>query len=105
MASTLGRVASSVGRAVSSAASKLQKEVDVLDELDGDVRASVRRLSEEDPGLGELLKKAYGYAVLPEVGKASVVIGGAFGKGEVFERGRMIGYCALAQLTIGVQAG
>jgi len=105
MASTLGRVVSSASRAVGSAASKLQKEVDVLDELDGDVRATVHRLSQEDPGLGALLKRAYGYAVLPEVGKASVVIGGAFGKGEVFERGRMIGYCALAQLTIGVQLG
>jgi hypothetical protein len=33
------------------------------------------------------------------------VLGGAYGKGEVFERGKLIGYAAVAQLTIGVQLG
>src|SRR5438105_10316518 len=81
------------------------KEQSVLKELNSEVRATLRRLNAEDPGLGQLLKDAYGYAVFPSVGKAAAVIGGAFGKGEVFEQGNLIGYAGVAQLTIGVQLG
>ena len=52
-----------------------------------------------------MLKKAYGYAVFPSVGKAALVIGGAHGKGAVFERGKMIGYATMSQTTLGVQLG
>ena len=70
-----------------------------------DVQGTLQRLREEDPGLGRLLKSAHGYAVFPSVGKAAAVIGGAFGRGEVFERGKRIGHATLSQLTIGVQLG
>ena len=70
-----------------------------------DVQATIQRLKEEDPGLGRLLRNAHGYAVFPSVGKAAAVVGGAFGRGEVFERGKRIGYANLSQLTIGVQLG
>lgn len=92
-------------QAASKLFSSLQKEVEVLQELDGEVRAAVGRLDERSPGLRETLSKAYGYAVFPSVGKAAAVLGGAFGKGEVFERGSLIGYAAVAQLTVGVQLG
>jgi lipid-binding SYLF domain-containing protein len=81
------------------------KEVEVLEELHGEVQATLTRLEADDPGLKELLSNAHAYAVFPSVGKATAVIGGAFGKGEVFERGKMIGYAAIAQLTLGVQIG
>src|SRR5947209_17906292 len=70
-----------------------------------DVQGTLQRLKEEDPGLGRLLKSAYGYAVFPYVGRAAAVVGGAFGGGEVFERGKRIGHATLSQLTIGVQLG
>jgi hypothetical protein len=60
---------------------------------------------EEDPGLQRVLDKAYGYVVFPAVGKAMAVVGGAFGKGEVFQGGHLVGYAALVQLTLGVQLG
>src|SRR5690348_13541228 len=41
-----------------------------------DVQATIQRLKEEDPGLGRLLRNAYGYAVFPSVGKAAAVVGG-----------------------------
>ena len=41
----------------------------------------------------------------PSVGKAALVVGGAYGRGEVFEEGRMIGHATIAQLTLGVQRG
>ena len=49
--------------------------------------------------------KAYGYAVFPTVGKGGIGIGGAYGTGRVYERGRYIGRSNLAQLTIGFQLG
>lgn len=73
--------------------------------LDEDVQATLERLEEEDRGLKQFLKKAYGYAVFPSVGKAALVVGGSYGRGEVFERGKPIGFATLAQTTIGVQIG
>ena len=85
--------------------SAVGKEADVLEELHGDVQAALERMEARDPGLKELLKDAHGYAVFPSVGKATAVIGGAFGKGEVFEQGKMVGYAGVGQLTVGVQFG
>ena len=70
-----------------------------------DALATLKKLQAKDPGLKRLLEKAYGYAVFPAVGKANLVIGGAFGRGEVFEKGRKIGYATISLLTIGVQIG
>ena len=50
-------------------------------------------------------KKARGYAVFPNVGKGGFGIGGARGKGEVFEKGNVIGSTSLTQLSIGFQLG
>jgi len=70
-----------------------------------DAQATLKKLQAKDPGLKKLLEKAYGYAVFPAVGKANLVIGGAFGRGEVFEKGKKIGYATISLLTIGVQIG
>jgi lipid-binding SYLF domain-containing protein len=58
-----------------------------------------------DPGLKTFLDKCYGYAVFPTVGKGGLIVGGAYGHGEVYEQGVMIGYCDLSQATIGAQIG
>ena len=50
-------------------------------------------------------KKASGYAVFPNVGKGGIGIGGARGKGEVFEKGKVIGSTSLTQVSIGFQLG
>ena len=50
-------------------------------------------------------KKARGYAVFPNVGKGGIGIGGARGKGEVFEKGNVIGKTTLTQVSIGFQLG
>ena len=67
--------------------------------------AALKRLQAKDPGLKRLLEKAHGYAVFPAVGKAAAVVGGAYGRGVVFERGKPAGYATIAQLTVGVQLG
>jgi lipid-binding SYLF domain-containing protein len=48
---------------------------------------------------------AYGYAVFPTIGKGGFGIGGAYGKGRVYEKGRHIGDTSVVQLTVGLQAG
>ena len=50
-------------------------------------------------------KQARGFAVFPNVGKGGIGIGGARGKGEVFEKGNVIGSTTLTQLSIGFQLG
>ncbi len=49
--------------------------------------------------------KSYGYAVFPNVGKGGLGVGGAYGKGRVYEKGRYVGDASMTQLTIGFQAG
>ncbi|MEO8566367.1 MAG: YSC84-related protein [Betaproteobacteria bacterium] len=50
-------------------------------------------------------KTAYGYAVFPTIGKGGVGIGGAFGKGRVYEKGKYVGNASMSQLTVGFQLG
>jgi lipid-binding SYLF domain-containing protein len=73
--------------------------------LGRDVASALARAKVRDPSLQAFLDKAHGYAVLPAVAKGAIGVGGAYGKGEVFERGARIGYCDLSQATIGVALG
>ena len=50
-------------------------------------------------------KSAYGYAVFPSIGKAGVGVGGAYGKGRVYEMGRHVGDTSMTQLSVGLQLG
>jgi lipid-binding SYLF domain-containing protein len=79
-----------------------QKKTTTIEER---AAATLKRLEEKDPGLKQLLKKAYGYAVFPSVGKASLVVGGSYGHGAVYERGKFIGHATISQFTVGVQIG
>src|SRR5262245_7745473 len=58
-----------------------------------------------DPSLGALVQRGYGYALFPDVGKAGLGVGGAYGRGVVYERGQHIGYSDLTQGTVGAQVG
>jgi lipid-binding SYLF domain-containing protein len=54
---------------------------------------------------GSLLHSAYAYALFPKIGKGGVGIGGARGKGRVYEQGKHIGDATMTQLTVGLQLG
>ena len=54
---------------------------------------------------GTFFKNCYGYAVFPTIGKGGFVVGGAHGKGHVFEKGTYIGDTSVTQLSVGFQAG
>jgi lipid-binding SYLF domain-containing protein len=66
---------------------------------------TVRSMMQRDPGLGALLQRSAGYAVFPEIGKGGLVVGGAHGKGILYERGRQVGFISLSQASIGAQVG
>lgn len=74
-------------------------------ELQADAREALDEFRDEDASLDEELDDAEGYAVFPTVGKGGLVVGGAFGRGVVYENGRMIGYAAIKQGTVGAQIG
>src|SRR4249919_3042716 len=48
---------------------------------------------------------AHGYAVFPTIGKGGVGIGGAHGKGRVYEKGSYVGDVSMTQVTVGAQLG
>lgn len=50
-------------------------------------------------------KDCYGYAVFPLVGKGGIMIGGAFGKGQVYKQGKLSGTVTLTKLSVGFQLG
>ena len=54
---------------------------------------------------GKFFANAHGYAVFPTIGKAGIGIGGAYGKGRVYDRGRHIGDTSMTQLSVGFQLG
>ncbi len=59
----------------------------------------------EDAGLSSMFSSAYGYALFPTIGKAGFLVGGAYGKGRVYEQGNHIGETAMTQATVGFQLG
>jgi lipid-binding SYLF domain-containing protein len=58
-----------------------------------------------DAEIAKQMDAAYGMAVFPTIGKGGLVVGGAGGRGVVYEQGKMIGYTTMSQATIGLQAG
>lgn len=68
-------------------------------------KQTVHEFKKKSPKLNIFFDKAYGYAVFPTVGKAGFGIGGAYGSGVVYKRGKVLGYSTLTQLTIGFQFG
>jgi len=58
-----------------------------------------------DPSMKGLFDHSYGYAIFPNVGKGAAGVGGAAGKGAVYEKGKAVGTAEMIQVTVGAQAG
>ncbi|OQY49986.1 MAG: hypothetical protein B6230_07140 [Desulfobacteraceae bacterium 4572_89] len=48
---------------------------------------------------------SFGYAVFPTVGKGGLVLGGAYGKGQVYKQKKLTGKITLSKISIGFQLG
>ena len=66
---------------------------------------ALHQFKQADPSVDPFLKKAYGYAVFPGIGKGAIGVGGAYGHGVVYEQGKFAGYCDVSQGSIGLQLG
>src|ERR1043166_3353264 len=69
------------------------------------VKEAIQLFKSDSKTVAKLFDSAYGYAVLPSVGKGAIGIGAAAGRGEVCEKGTLIGNCKMTQVTIGLQLG
>ena len=67
--------------------------------------ANAAKLFRDAGESGAFFGKSYGYAVYPTIGKAGFVVGGAYGTGCVFARGKHVGNSSMTQASFGWQAG
>ena len=75
------------------------------DNLVKDSETAMSRFQDSDSRTGPFFQNAYGYAVFPKITKGSAGIGGAYGRGVVYQGGRMTGYADVTQGSIGAQLG
>lgn len=88
-----------------SCASRRPPTGERLDTLTREVEATVSLFRSSDAGVARFFERSYGWAVFPDVVKGAAGIGGANGRGLVFEDGRAVGYATVSQATIGLQLG
>lgn len=78
---------------------------DEKSEAIADAQAALDAFMQEDNSLAGEIDGAAGYAVFNKIGKGGLIIGGAGGKGVVYDSGAPVGVTSLTQVTIGFQAG
>ena len=67
--------------------------------------SSTINVFKESPAVEKFFKNSYGYAVFPTIGKAGWVIGGSYGKGQVYRGGKVTGKASVIEGSIGFQFG
>jgi len=67
--------------------------------------ATLGEMIARDPAIRDVTQGAVAYAVFPAIGKGGVLIGGAYGKGILYEAGVATGYVSLEQASLGAQLG
>jgi len=73
--------------------------------LTEEVKSTIELFKRTDETIGELFGTAAGYAVFPRVAKGAVGLGAARGRGQLFDKGGLVGETTLTQVTIGLQLG
>jgi lipid-binding SYLF domain-containing protein len=73
--------------------------------LETQAQAAIQVAKTTDPGMAKFFDTAAGYAVFPNIGKAAWVVGGAYGKGILYEHGQPAGYCDMTQASVGFAWG
>src|SRR5271156_5149154 len=72
---------------------------------DSQVQGTIQAFKDVDPSIQSFFDSAYGYAVFPSIGSGAIGVGGAGGNGEVFQQGKLVGYCQMGQANVGFQLG
>jgi lipid-binding SYLF domain-containing protein len=74
-------------------------------DIDRDSRAALDKLVAEHPSAARLARDAKGILIFPNIVKAGLVFGGAYGEGELIENGQVHGYYSTGSASWGLQAG
>ncbi len=90
---------------VFSACSTTPRSAEGRKDIRHDSDVALVKAKTNDPSMTQVLADAHGSAVFPKVGKGAVGVGGAYGRGVLFQDGRMVGYCDVSQASIGIQLG
>jgi lipid-binding SYLF domain-containing protein len=103
MAKTLGRLI--LAAALVGGCATAPKTHDERSQLEQEARDALQAMQAKDRSLGPLLDQAAGYIVFPEVKAGGFVVGGAGGRGVIFERGRIVGFAQMSQAAVGALIG
>ena len=76
-----------------------------VEDYDNAAQIALAAFKEKDPKVQKFIDAAAGYVVLPTVGKGGFGIGGARGRGVLYEGGVITAMVTMTQLSIGFQAG
>ena len=87
------------------ACSTAPKSAEGKSEIQTKAEVAMQKAEAQAPELTALCHDSAGYAVFPSIGKGAVGVGGAYGKGVLYERGQVAGYCDMTQASIGLQLG
>jgi lipid-binding SYLF domain-containing protein len=77
----------------------------VDEELRSESRQALSEFMQKDTTLQTTISQAAGYALFPSVGKGGFIVGGARGKGLLFEKTNLVGQVTMTQASVGAQVG
>jgi len=90
---------------LASSATALGWDPDEVKEYDAKSQETIATFKEKDPSVQRFFDASSGYVVIPTVGKAGFGLGGARGKGILYENGAPTAVITLTQLSFGFQWG
>jgi len=96
---------STIALVVASATAVAKWDPKEAEEYDAKAKEAIALFKEKDPSVQKFFDAAVGYVVIPTVGKGGIGIGGARGKGVLYEGGAVTAVVTLTQLSIGFQWG
>ena len=105
MRTCISLIAALVATAIATGCATAPKTQAERKSLIAEADAAVATMIAKDPSLRDFISRGHGYAIFPDVGKAGAIVGGAYGRGVVFEQGRAVGFAELNQGSIGAQLG
>ena len=73
--------------------------------LESEAEQQVALARTTDPSIQPFFDKSAGYAVFPTIGKGGLLVGGAYGKGVLYEKGHPVAFCDMTQASAGLQLG
>lgn len=82
-----------------------QPKVDPVWRREKESELTINRFKTADPSMARFFNGSAGYVVFPNVTKAGVGFGGAFGKGVVYQGQEVIGTSILSEGNVGIQLG